>query len=299
MKKTVRQEAGRKRGQGLTLKGLGGLGDGGEGRGQAGVSTLQASAGAVGIQGCPLRFLQKPSAVGSAVPSFRGDSSHVIANWCCHVVTQLPAHYPAHVASERHILTLRGFTRPQRGQCRLGPRGAGREKPRLARDLLRVVLAPPGRSGPFEWVPSGCGGRICSVPAQPGGGGDVSVRARGAQRLQGHEGRRALGRAPAPGAPHHLTFARRHRQQLGDASKPRVPALRRDSVWGRGLPPRPRWSRLRINERGQPGARGPPPLPHVLVSWWPFPSTAELQGSRFAWSFLSLPNVSKSRSASV
>lgn len=81
MKKTVRQEAGRKRGQGLTLKGLGGLGDGGEGRGQAGVPTLQASAGAVGIQGCPLRFLQKPSAVGSAVPSFRGDSSHVIANW--------------------------------------------------------------------------------------------------------------------------------------------------------------------------------------------------------------------------
>lgn len=125
------------------------------------------------------------------------------------------------------------------------------------------------------------------------------VRARGAQPLQGHEGRRALGRAPAPGAPHHLTFAHRHRQQLGDASKPRVPALRRDSVWGRGLPPRPRWSRLRINERGQPGARGPPPLPHVLVSWWPFPSTAELQGSRFAWSFLSLPTVSKSRSASV
>lgn len=133
----------------------------------------------------------------------------------------------------------------------------------------------------------------------PGGGGDASVRARGAQPLQGHEGRRALGRAPAPGAPRHLTLAHRHRQQLGDASKPRVPAPRRDSVWGRGLPPRPRWSRLRINERGQPGARGPPPLPHVLVSWWPFPSTAELQGSRFAWSFLSLPNVSKSRSASV
>lgn len=107
------------------------------------------------------------------------------------------------------------------------------------------------------------------------------------------------GGRPRPGAPHHLTLAHRHRQQLGDASKPRVPALRRDSVWGRGLPPRPRWSRLRINERGQPGARGPPPLPHVLVSWWPFPSTAELQGSRFAWSFLSLPNVSKSRSASV
>lgn len=84
-------------------------------------------------------------------------------------MTQLPAHYPAHVASERHILTLRGFMRPQRGQRRHGPRGAGREKPRLARDLLRVVLAPPGRSGPFEWVPSGCGGRICSVSAQPGG----------------------------------------------------------------------------------------------------------------------------------
>lgn len=97
-------------------------------------------------------------------------------------MTQLPAHYPAHVASERHILTLRGFMRPQRGQRRHGPRGAGREKPRLARDLLRVVLAPPGRSGPFEWVPSGCGGRTCSVSAQPGGGGDASVRARAGAR---------------------------------------------------------------------------------------------------------------------
>lgn len=152
------------------------------------------------------------------------------------------------------------------------------------------LQAAVGASARFLHSRGAAGTRVCG-----------RVRARGAQRLQGHEGRRALGRAPAPGAPRHLTFAHRHRQQLGDASKPRVPALRRDSVWGRGLPPRPRWSRLRINERGQPGAgaRGPPPLPHVLVSWWPFPSTAELQGSRFAWSFLSLPTVSKSRSASV
>lgn len=192
--------------------------------------------------------------------------------------------------------------RPQRGQRRHGPRGAGREKPRLARDLLRVVLAPPGRSGPSNGsLQAAVGASARSLRSRGAAGTRVCgrVRARGAQPLQGHEGRRALGRAPAPGAPHHLTLAHRHRQQLGDASKPRVPALRRDSVWGRGLPPRPRWSRLRINERGQPGARGPPPLPHVLVSWWPFPSIAELQGSRFAWSFLSLPNVSKSRSASV
>lgn len=186
--------------------------------------------------------------------------------------------------------------RPQRGQRRHGPRSAGREKPRLARDLLRVVLAPPGRSGPFEWVPLGCGGRICSVSAQPGGrrGRECAGVCGRMGRSRSRDTRDSVrwGGRPRPGAPRHFTFTHRHRQQLGDASKPRVPALRRGSVWGRGLPPRPRWSRLRIDERSQPGAPGPAALaacPCLLVA---FPQHGRAPGFsiRVVFLFLTFPN---------